>query len=66
MAKLDIGHIVTDPDPEDGQARYDQLPTEAIDHMIAAFKHKAGLGPHPGQYQGPEVKNPNALPPERS
>lgn len=65
MPDLDVGHIYTNPDPEDGQAQYDELPPEAVDHMIAAFKHKAGLGPHPGKYQGPEVKNPNA-PPERS
>ena len=48
MANLDVGHIFANPDPEDGQAQYDELPPEAVDHMIAAFKHKAGLGPHPG------------------
>jgi hypothetical protein len=65
MAKLDIGHIFTNPDLEDGQAQFDELPPEAIAHLIAAYKHKAGLSPHPGKYEGPEVKNPN-VPKERS
>lgn len=60
MAKLDVGHIYTNPYPEDGQAQYNELPPEAVDHLIAAFKHKAGLGPHPAKYQGPEVENPNS------
>ena len=50
-----------DRDPENGQAQYDELPPEAVDHLIAAFKHKAGLGPHPGKYQGPRVKDPNSV-----
>ena len=64
MPNLDVGHIYTNPDPEDSQAQYDELPPEAIDHMIAAFKHKAGLGPHPGKYKGPKVKNPNSPDPK--
>jgi hypothetical protein len=35
-----------DPDEED-------MPPELKDHMLAAFQHAAGLGPHPGMYQGP-------------
>lgn len=31
----------------------DDMPPEMKAHMLAAFAHKAGLGPHPGMYQGP-------------
>jgi hypothetical protein len=31
----------------------DEMPPEMKDHMLAAFAHKAGLGPHPGIYKGP-------------
>jgi hypothetical protein len=31
----------------------DEMPPEMKDHMLAAFAHKAGLGPHPGMYKGP-------------
>jgi hypothetical protein len=31
----------------------DEMPPEMRDHMLAAFAHKAGLGPHPGMYKGP-------------
>jgi hypothetical protein len=65
-AKLDIGHIYTNPDPEDGQAQYDELPPEALDHLIAAFMHKVGLGPHPGRDQDPELKNRTRTPSGRS
>jgi hypothetical protein len=34
------------------------LPDLAVDHLIAAFAHAAGLGSHPGKCQGPEVKDP--------
>jgi hypothetical protein len=54
-----VSLVGTNPDPEDGQTQYDELLPEAVDHMVAAFMHKAGLGQHPGQYQGPEVKNSN-------
>jgi hypothetical protein len=30
-----------------------EMPPEMKDHMLAAFAHKAGLGPHPGKYKGP-------------
>ena len=40
----DIGF--QDPDAED-------MPSEMKDHMLAAFRHGAGLGPHPGMYKGP-------------
>lgn len=42
-----------DPDQED-------MPSAMKDHWIAAFKHKAGMGPHPGAYKGP--KHPPADP----
>jgi hypothetical protein len=41
-----------DPDAED-------MPSEMKDHMLAAFQHGAGLGPHPGKYTGP-TKRPGA------
>jgi len=31
----------------------DEMPPEMKAHMLAAFAHKAGLGPHPGMYKGP-------------
>jgi hypothetical protein len=40
----DIGF--QDPDEDD-------MPSELKDHMLAAFAHEAGLGPHPGMYKGP-------------
>ena len=58
MANLDVGHIYTNPDPEDGQAQYDELPPEAIDYMIAAFKQKAGLGQQPWPISGTEGQEP--------
>jgi hypothetical protein len=29
------------------------MPSEMKDHWFAAFRHAAGLGPHPGDYKGP-------------
>jgi hypothetical protein len=65
-AKLDIGHIYTNPDPENGQAQYDELPPEALDHLIAAFMHKVGLVRTLAKYNGPEVKNRTRTPSGRS
>jgi hypothetical protein len=31
----------------------DEMPPEMKAHMLAAFTHEAGLGPHPGMYKGP-------------
>jgi hypothetical protein len=45
-----------DPDEED-------MPSEMKDHMLAAFAHGAGLGPHPGKYKGP-TKRKDAEPDE--
>jgi hypothetical protein len=39
---------------------YDELPPEAVDHMIKAFAHRVGLGPNPGKYEGPQVKSNQA------
>jgi hypothetical protein len=61
ISELDVGHIYTNSDAEDGQAQYDQLPPEAVDHLIAAFMHKVGLVRTLAKYNGPEVKNPNAI-----
>jgi hypothetical protein len=41
---------------EEEEEEFDAMPDELKDHMWAAFTHKAGLGPHPGIYNGPEVK----------
>jgi hypothetical protein len=38
------------------QEDFDEAPQEFKDHMADAFAHKAGLGPHPGKYQGKGVK----------
>jgi hypothetical protein len=35
-----------DPDEE-------EMPSEMKDYGLAAFRHAAGLGPHPGTYKGP-------------
>jgi hypothetical protein len=43
------------------EEEFDAMPDELKDHMWAAFTHKAGLGPHPGIYNGPECK-PEATP----
>src|SRR5215469_2462801 len=37
----------------DPQDEVEAMPPQMRDHAWAAFAHKAGLGPHPGQYQGP-------------
>lgn len=34
----------------------DDMPPEMREHMLAAFAHHAGLGPHPGKYKGPPRK----------
>jgi hypothetical protein len=34
----------------------DEMPPEMKAHMLAAFAHHAGLGPHPGKYKGPPRK----------
>jgi hypothetical protein len=47
----------SDEEPQeavDPQDMHEAMPAEMKDHMWAAFAHKAGLGPHPGQYQGPD------------
>jgi hypothetical protein len=39
---------------EDDQDRFDNLPTEYKEHLMKAFAHKAGIGPDPGRYTGPQ------------
>jgi hypothetical protein len=41
-------------DPVSEQDYHDAIPAQMKDHMWAALLHKAGLGPHPGKYSGPE------------
>jgi hypothetical protein len=36
------------------QDEWDQMPEEKKEHFMKAMVHQAGLGPHPGKYQGPE------------
>lgn len=31
----------------------EEMPSEMKDYGLAAFRHAAGMGPHPGAYQGP-------------
>lgn len=33
-----------------------EMPPEMKAHMLAAFAHEAGVGPHPGMYKGPPRK----------
>jgi hypothetical protein len=56
--ELSVGHIYANPDLDQAQELFDELPDSAVDYLIAAFAHAAGFGPHPGKYQGPEVKDP--------
>jgi|HubBroStandDraft_6_1064221.scaffolds.fasta_scaffold1424052_1 hypothetical protein len=46
---------------DEEEEEFDAMPDELKDHMWAAFTHKAGLGPHPGIYKGPQAK-PAATP----
>jgi hypothetical protein len=41
-------------EPVSEQDYHDAAPQQMKDHMWAALEHKAGLGPHPGKYSGPE------------
>jgi len=34
----------------------EEMPSEMQDYGLAAFRHAAGLGPHPGEYKGPPRK----------
>lgn len=38
---------------EGDQDQFDRMPEEWKDHYLKAIVHKAGLGPHPGIYKGP-------------
>ena len=40
---------------------FNPTPTELTDHMFAAFAHKAGSGPDPGKYTGPQPDFEKAL-----
>ncbi len=48
-------HPQYSPQDDDEDRQHEALPEEAKDHMWAAFKHKAGIGPHPGLYKGPPI-----------
>jgi len=41
-------------EPVSEQDYHDAMPDQMKQHMWAALEHKAGLGPHPGKYSGPE------------
>lgn len=38
---------------EGDQDQFDRMPEEWKDHYLKAVVHRAGLGPHPGIYKGP-------------
>lgn len=52
----DLSEVFSNPDLEAAQDEYDAMPEEMKNHLIAAIKHKAGLGLHPGKYSGPPLK----------
>jgi hypothetical protein len=45
---------MTDQFYSSDQDEWDQMPEEKKEHFTKAMVHQAGLGPHPGKYQGPE------------
>lgn len=51
----DVSHVFINPDLEEGQDHYDELPVEYHDHLTKALLHMAGKGPHPGKYKGPAI-----------
>jgi hypothetical protein len=48
------------PEDEDHHIGYqdqdEEIPSEMKDYGLAAFRHAAGFGPHPGEYKGPPRK----------
>jgi hypothetical protein len=46
--------------PGDQEAWDKDTSPEAKDHMLAAFKHAAGLGPHPGKKAHKIARGPRA------
>jgi hypothetical protein len=57
-ARLELGHIFANPNLDQAQELMDELPLRAVDHLIKAFVLHTGLGGHPGEYRGPEIKDP--------
>jgi hypothetical protein len=54
--KTDYPVVYMDDDQQiglQGGSDEDEMPPEMKAHMLAAFAHHAGLGPHPGMYKGP-------------
>lgn len=58
---LELSHIFANPDLDQAQDLMEELPPGALEHLIKAFAHDASLDPHPGKYQGPEVKDPFSM-----
>ena len=56
--KLDLTHVLSEPDLDVAQSHFDNLPQEAHDYLEKIFIHNAGLGPKPPPYSGPPVSNP--------
>jgi hypothetical protein len=56
--KLDLTHVLAEPDLDVAQSHHDALPQEAKDYMERVFIYKAGLGPKPAPYSGPPVTDP--------
>jgi hypothetical protein len=50
MAEEPTGGINFAGDQDD----FEERPEEMKEHMMSAFVHNAGLGPHPGKYKGPK------------
>jgi hypothetical protein len=53
--KNDLSHVFANPDLDEAQEEYDNLPEEMRDHLWKAMLHNAGLGPDPGKYKGPDI-----------
>src|SRR5215475_2116056 len=41
------------------QEDWEAMPPEMREHLWKAYQHKAGLGPHPGKYKGPDFEYRN-------
>jgi hypothetical protein len=54
-------HPEYSPQEDDEDLQHAALPNEMKDHMWKAFAHKAGVGPHPGVYKGPAIKQPEGF-----